>query len=121
MRRIAYNTPVRRSWKSFDPATTNRELLTVPQPDRRALTTAMARFGQGLEGGFVTKDYGNDVQMIKATNRTAGRCLFFTVDRSSEDENLVALLFYKKEADDALAALVEAARERRRRYIGRKR
>ena len=58
--------------------------------------------------------------MIKATNRTAGRCLFFTVDRSGEDENLVALLFYKKEADDAPAALVEAARERRRRYIGEK-
>ncbi len=56
--------------------------------------------------------------MIKATNSTSGRCLFFTPHREGDVETLVALMFYKKESDDAPSALLDAARERRGRYLG---
>lgn len=54
--------------------------------------------------------------MIKATNHTSGRCLFFTID-TEEPTKLVALLAYKKESDEAPESLIRTARERRGRYL----
>ena len=80
----------------------------------------MGRWASGLEGGFVVRDYGDGLLMIKATNRTAGRCLFFTLDEN--DSTLaIALLGYKKESNEAPKFLIATARERRRRYLDSRR
>lgn len=64
-----------------------------------------------LETGFVVKSYGDGLMMIKAANRTAGRCLFFMVSGEDSD-SLVALLAYKKESDEAPKRVLETALER---------
>jgi len=101
---------------SFDSETTNAEFAGIPQPDLRALFTAMGRYGRSLDGGYVVRNYGGDLYMIKATNHTSGRCLFFTID-TEEPTKLVALLAYKKESDEAPESLIRTARERRGRYL----
>jgi hypothetical protein len=105
-----------RRWSSFDTETTNAEFLVIPQPDRAALFGAMKAYKLGLPSGYTLKNYGDRLQMIKASNRTAGRCLFFSVQKAGEDELLVVLLAYKKETDEAPKRLVETARHRMRGY-----
>lgn len=78
---------------------------------------AMGRYGGDLPGGFAIKSYGDGLYMIKSTNASSGRCLFFTIHRLGGVERLVALLFYKKESDEAPTRLVAVARERRGRYL----
>lgn len=83
-----------RKWTSFDRATTDAEFRTIPDQDV--------------------------ADLFKATNRTSGRCLFFTI--AEEDPTLaVALLGYKKESDEAPKHLVKVARERRGRYLASRR
>lgn len=100
-----------RRWESFDAPTTTAEFLSIPQPDQAALKYAMERYGKSQDVGWTTKDYGRGLRMLKARNRTAGRCLF-TVRRESDTERLIALLFYKKEADEAPVAVLNSARRR---------
>lgn len=76
----------------------------------------MGRWAQRAEAGYVIKDYGDGILMIKATNGTSGRCLFFTIDED-EPTLAVALLGYKKEGTEAPKAVIQTARERRGRYI----
>lgn len=54
-----------------------------------------------LPGGYKVRSYGDGLMMIKATNRTSGRCLFFSVVELDGVEVLTALLAYKKESSDA--------------------
>ncbi len=54
--------------------------------------------------------------MLKAKGERQGRCLFFT-QTEEEPAGLVALLFYKKEGQDAPTRVIDAARERRGRYL----
>ena len=110
---------MRGKWTSFDPETTNAELLTIRQPDRGALYYAMERYGLGQPIGWTVKDYGDDLFMLKAKGERQGRCLFFTYDKD-EPASLVALMFYKKEGNDAPDSVVKAARERRGQYIERR-
>ena len=105
---------------SFDPDTTNAELASIRQPDRGALYWAMERYGLGDPTGWIVKDYGGGLLMLKAKGERQGRCLFFTHDEA-EPPRLVALLFYKKEGQDAPSRVIDAARERRGRYLESKR
>ena len=76
----------------------------------------MERYADGIDAGWTVKNYGDGLFMIKAKGQRNGRCLFFTIDEV-EPRKLVALLFYKKESQDAPAHLVETARERRGIYL----
>jgi hypothetical protein len=93
-------------------------MRTIPQPDRGLLFFAMQRFAQGDDAGFTLKDYGDDLLMLKKKGRS-GRSLFITYDEKDKTK-LVLLLAYKKESDEAPASLIKSARERRRRYIERR-
>ena len=72
------------------------------------------------EGKCVVKNYGDGLYMIKDRSRGQGRCLYYTrivsaVNRGSEverTENLAALLFYKKETQEAPGHVLETARAR---------
>lgn len=76
------------------------------------------RMGHGV--GFVTKHYGKGLMMIKAANRTAGRCLFFCAPPSDAGETtLIALAAYKKESVDAPERVLAAARHRMAEAIAR--
>jgi len=75
----------------------------------------MRAYEQELDIGFVVKEYGEGLLMIKAANRTAGRCLFFSVQELEGTEVLTALLIYKKESQEAPKHVVETARERLKR------
>ena len=75
----------------------------------------MQRYAKGDEAGFTVRDYGEGLLMIKKDG-LSGRCLFFTYDEI-DPTRLVALLAYKKEGDEAPRHILDAARERRGRYI----
>lgn len=62
--------------------------------------------------------------MIKPNNQSQGRCLFFCVQskmgpNGDATEELIALLGYKKETQEAPANIIETARHRLRRVRGR--
>jgi len=101
-----------RKWGSFDTEVTNRELEAIPYPDRGALYQAMAAYAEDLDIRYSVKNYGDDLMMLKASNGTSGRCLFFSRERIGDSEKLVALLFYKKESEEAPKRVIEAARAR---------
>ena len=102
-------------WINCDDATLVAEMRTIPQPDRGLLFFSMDRYAKGDDAGFVLKSYGDGLLMLKKDKRS-GRCLFFT--HSPDDaRTLVLLRAYKKEKDDAPAHLIDAARERMRRYL----
>jgi len=105
----------RGTWTNFDDEVLVAEMRTIPQPDRGLLFFAMERYAKGDEAGFVVKDYGGDLFMLKKRGRS-GRSLFFTYDETDRTK-LVLLLAYKKESDEAPDHLIEAARSRRGRYI----
>lgn len=98
-------------WESFNEVVTTTEFLTIPQPDQGALKYAMERYGKGQNVGWVLKNYGDGLMMLKAKNRSAGRCLFFMISET-DPARFVALLFYKKESDEAPAHIMETARQR---------
>ena len=110
----------RGTWTNFDDEILVAEMRTIPQPDRGLSFFAMQRFAQGDNAGFTLKNYGDGLIMLKKKSRS-GRSLFFTYDEADEAK-LVLLLAYKKESDEAPESLINAARERRGRYIeGRRR
>lgn len=111
---------MRGRWLNFDDDTLVAEMATIPQPDRGALFYAMDRYAKGEPVGFEVKDYGDDLYMIKAKGERAGRCLFFTFDEKDRT-TLVALMAYKKGSQKRPEHLIRAARERRGRYIERRR
>jgi hypothetical protein len=101
-----------RRWRSFDQETTDQEFLSIPLTDMIALFDAMRLYALEAPGGFVVKSYGKGLMMIKATNQTSGRCLFFTVSDTEGDQALTALLAYKKESDEVPARVLTTARQR---------
>jgi len=107
-------------WASFDPEITNAELETIPYPDRGALYQAMSAFAEGLDIKHVAKNYGDGLMMIKASNGTSGRCLFFC-EQAGDSMKPIALLFYKKESQDAPKHVIEAGRKRKNVFQERKR
>lgn len=105
----------RGTWVNFDDATLVAEMRTIPQPDRGLLFYSMDRYAKGDDAGFTFKDCGDGLCMLKKKGRF-GRSLFFTYDEAKRSE-LVLLLAYKKESDEAPAHVIATARERRGRYI----
>jgi phage-related protein len=108
----------RGTWTNFDDEILVAEMRSIPQPDRGLLFFAMQRFAKGDDAGFTLKDYGDDLLMLKKQGRS-GRSLFFTYDEKDKTK-LVLLLAYKKESGDAPDNLINTARERRGRYIERR-
>ena len=101
--------------RNFDTSTIVSECGKIPQPDRGALFHAQDRYAKGENAGFVVKDYGGGLLMLKKA-RMAGRCLFFPYEEEGE-VYLIFLLAYKKEADEAPSHLIDAARQRRANFI----
>jgi hypothetical protein len=77
---------------------------------------AMALYSREIAIGHVVKNYGNGLLMLKAANRSCGRCLFFAVEHSDETV-LIALLAYKKGSNEVPANLLATARKRRQQYL----
>ena len=107
-----------RKWTSFHSDTTNAELSVIPQPHRAALYAAMSAYAQDLPIRYVVKPYGDGLMMIKASNGTAGRCLFFH-DSESGALICVAVLFYKKESDEVPQRILSTAKARMNEYRAR--
>ena len=101
-----------RRWISFDYEVTNKEFAALPVEDRQSLFKAMKAYGEVAESGFVVKDYRGGLYMLKPTNRTQGRCLFFRKVKKSDSETLVALLIYKKESLEVLRNILATAKQR---------
>ncbi len=105
---------VLRKFEAFDQATINEEFLALPRADFRDLTHAMAQFQRGEESGYILKNYGDDLMMIKGNRQ--GRCLWFTTNRVEDGmQILTALLVYKKETMRVPDRILQTARERMRR------
>ncbi len=99
-----------RRWSSFDRETTNKEFATIPIDDRVRLFEAMKLYRLDARIGYVIKNYGEGLMMLKPTSG-AGRCLFFC-EPTETGQELVALLAYKKEWQKAPEQLVRMARLR---------
>ena len=103
-----------RKFEAFDQATINEEFLALTRADFRDLTHAMAQFQRGEESGYIIKNYGDDLMMIKGNRQ--GRCLWFTTGRVEDGiQILTALLVYKKETMRVPDRIFQTARERMRR------
>jgi hypothetical protein len=109
---VPYTIDMERRWTSFNSEITNSEFLAIPAHDRAALFGAMKAYRLALPGGFVVKNYGDGLMMIKAANKTQGRCLFFSVRESGGEEVLTALLAYKKETQEVPANVLATAKAR---------
>ena len=68
---------------------------------------------------YIVKAMETGLMMLKASNRTSGRCLFFFKESSGDKVRLVALLFYKKENAEAPKHLIETAHRRMREFCTR--
>ena len=82
---LAYNKILVRHWISFDYSVTNREFAELPSRDAASLFRAMKRYAIDERPGWIVKDYGEGLLMIKAANQTQGRCLFFTIQKSTAE------------------------------------
>lgn len=78
----------------------------------------MNAYAREIEGRYVLKNYGDGLLMVKATNQTQGRVLFFAVHEENGVEILTALLAYKKETQEVLANIMATARQRLRNTRG---
>ena len=82
----------------------------------------MANYQADLGFGYVIKHYGQGLMMLKASNRSQGRNLFFFSKRMDDPtsgetlDQLVVVLIYKKESQEAPSRLIETARQRMRAF-----
>lgn len=102
---------MRRKFEPFDAETIKREFLVLPSEDASNLKFAMESYPWDLVTGYVVKNYGQGLFMIKDSSHGQGRCLFFRTV-VEQPERLIALLIYKKESQEALARVIETARKR---------
>ena len=102
---------MRRKFEPFDAETIKREFLALPSEDASSLKFAMESYQWDLGTGYVVKNYGQGLYMIKDSSHGQGRCLFFRTV-AGQPERLVALLIYKKESQEAPARVIETARKR---------
>ena len=107
-----------RRWTSFDRETTNREFDALPYEDRKALFEAMKAYRMHIGTGYQVDSYGGGLFRIKPSNRTQGRCLFFSQEERNGEVVLTALLAYKKEGRKAPKSQIETARRRMREVKG---
>lgn len=106
-----YHIAVVRKFEAFDQATINEEFLALTRADFRDLTHAMAQYQRGEESGYIVKNYGDGLMMIKGNRQ--GRCLWFSTDRIEDGiQVLTALLVYKKETMRVPDRILQTARER---------
>lgn len=103
---------VLRRWRAFDSETINRELSALPKEDFLHLTQAMLAFRKAQGSGYVVKNYGDGLLMLKDDSKGQGRCLFFSIRKQGDEEVLTALVVYKKESQEAPARVIKKARQR---------
>lgn len=109
---------MKRKFEPFDAETIKKEFFAVPEPDASNLKAAMSLYQRDAGIGYEIKNYGEGLMMLKATNRSQGRNLFFvsetTVDAETgeQTERLIVVLIYKKESQEAPARIIETARRR---------
>jgi phage-related protein len=110
---------VERHWKSFDQDVTNKEFRDLPIDDLIGLFEAMKLFRYDLGIGYVIKNYGDGLMMIKAKHGQ-GRCLFFTIVEVIGTQELIVLTSYKKETQNLPDSVKRLAVQRMRLYLERK-
>lgn len=106
---------MQRHWKSFNKEITNREFLALSVEDRLGLFEAMKLYRLDAGIGYVVKNYGKGLMMIKPKDGQ-GRCLFFTTVETEGVQELVALLAYKKEGQKMPERLKNLALQRMATY-----
>ncbi len=107
-----YTPTVTRRWRAFDAETINKEMRDLPQEDYFRLSQAMLAYRMDTGSGYVVKNYGEGLMMVRDGSHGAGRCLFFSVREEQGVEVLVALLVYKKESQEAPKRVIDTARQR---------
>jgi phage-related protein len=76
----------------------------------------MKLYRQDAGIGYLVKNYGDGLWMIKPQHGQ-GRCLFFMIAKSTESTELIALLAYKKESRKAPDRLLALAKQRMDGYL----
>jgi hypothetical protein len=106
---------VKRRWTSFDKRITDREFLSLPLDDRVGLFEAMKLYRLEVGTGYIVQSYGHGLMALKPKSGQ-GRCLFFCIREVGGDQELVALLAYKKESQRMPVRFRELAFDRMREY-----
>jgi hypothetical protein len=65
---IAYNSQVKLRWTSFNRRVTDREFDALPLSDMVKLFEAMGKYARQVRAGYVVKEYGNGIKMIKGAD-----------------------------------------------------
>ena len=103
-----------RRWRAFDVEAINREFAALPLEDHLCLQQTMLAYRSGEGEGYVVRNYGEGLMMVKDAAQGQGRCLFFSVHLERGTEILTALLVYKKESQEAPQRVLDTARRRLR-------
>lgn len=103
-----------RRWRAFDVEAINREFAALPPDDYFRLGEAMLAYRRDEGRGYVVKNYGDGLMMVKDAAQGQGRCLFFSVRIERGEEILTALLVYKKESQETPQRILDTARRRMR-------
>jgi len=91
------------------------QFKSIPYEERARLFRAMKLYASFAEIGYVVKNYGSGLHMIKRSDGQ-GRCLFFLSHEEEGVQTLVALLAYKKETQKLPERLRRLALERMKSY-----
>lgn len=67
-------------------------MLAVPREDYYRLSEAMLAYRKDLRSGYVVKNYGDGLMMVKDDSHGQGRCIFFSVHKVDGEEVLTALV-----------------------------
>lgn len=106
-----YDVQVARRWRAFDRETIDKEMRALPKEAYHKLSEAMLAYRLDTRIGYVVRNYGDGLMMVKDDSHGAGRCLFFTIHEEAGVDVLVALLVYK-ESEEAPKRVIDAARRR---------
>lgn len=112
MTRICDNISVKRKFEAFNARIINSELRALPFGDASKLMHAMENFQAEFLSGFVVKNYGGGLLMIKSTNQGSGRGLFFYSRIVNGVQICMLVLVYKKESQEVPANVLALARKR---------
>jgi phage-related protein len=111
---------MRREFIPFDEDAIQKELDELPPKDAAKLAALMNHYEQsgfGNPSPAQVDDYGDGIYRLRHIKPTyQGRLLFFASGRSSDFEELVMLVVYKKQSQKAPLHVLETARKRKKEW-----
>ena len=104
---------MRRKFSSFDEGVTDKEFFSLPDRDQAKLASILEQYEITEESNTrpaIVKDYGEGLYMIRHERAAyQGRCLFFKNGEINGIEQLMILVFYKKESDAVPKRILDRA------------